>query len=228
MAVNAVVFDLFGTLVVAPTADDRAVAASRLSSVSGRDAAMIERYLRDTWAIRHDGRLPTVRELATHLVRAIHATASAIDTVAAELYALGRSRLVTAASVLRSLRLLHDAGIRLGVLSDASAEIATAWQAGPLAAVVDAAVFSCWAGALKPDQRLYACLLSTMGVRAREALYVGDGGGDELRGALTAGMVAVGVRRRGPAGTLAFGETDWLGPMLDTVENVPSYLAEQA
>lgn len=57
---------------------------------------------------------------------------------------------------------------------------------------------------------------------------MGDGGGDELRGALAAGMATVAVRRRGPINALAFGDTDWSGPVLDTAEHVPAYLAERA
>jgi putative hydrolase of the HAD superfamily len=225
---DAVVLDLFGTLVAAPTLEERAHAASRLATVVGCTIATVERYFRDTWHVRHDGTLPTLTDLATHVVRALHGPNTAIGLITRELRALGKARLVPAPSVVYALKSLRSKRLRLGILSDASAEIAAAWPRSPLAALVDAAVFSCHAGTVKPDQRLYDHICDELHVPAHRTLYVGDGGGDELHGALAAGMGAVAVRRRGPAGALVFGHTDWSGPILDSAEHLPAYLAERA
>jgi putative hydrolase of the HAD superfamily len=228
LAVDAVVFDLFGTLVTAPTPHDRAYAASRLASAVGCEGAAVGRYFRETWQVRHDGTLPTVTDLAAHLVRAVHGPGAADGLVADELRALGKVRLLPDPSIIYALKSLHSNGVRLGILSDASAEIAAGWPRGPLAALVDAAVFSCQVGAVKPNQQLYRRICDALDVQPDRTLYVGDGGGDELRGALVAGMAAVAVRRRGPTNTLAFGDNDWSGPILDAAEHVPAYLAERA
>lgn len=227
-AVDAVVFDLFGTLVTAPTPHERTHAASRLASVVGCDGATVERYFRDTWQVRHDGTLPTLTDLAAHLLRAVHGPDAAVGLVTGELRALGQARLVPAPSIIYALKSLHSNGLRLGILSDAGAEIATAWPRSPLAALVDAAVFSCQAGAVKPNQQLYIRIRDELDVQPDRTLYVGDGGGDELRGALAAGMATVAVHRRGPTSTLAFGDNDWSGPILDAAEHVPACLAERA
>jgi hypothetical protein len=92
----------------------------------------------------------------------------------------------------------------------------------------DAAVFSCDAGAVKPDQRLYGRISDESDVSSGQTLDVGDASGGELRGALAAGMAAVAVRRRGPADALAFGDIAWSGPILDAMEQVPAYLAGRA
>ncbi|PKW18711.1 putative hydrolase of the HAD superfamily [Saccharopolyspora spinosa] len=224
---DAVAFDLFGTLVTAPTPQERTRAASGLAAVIGCGTATVDQYFRNTWHARHNGTLPTLRDLATHLVHAADRPGEVIGPVADRLRALGQARLVPAPSVVYALQSLRSKGLRIGILSDASAEIAAAWPKSPLAALVDTAVFSCTAGALKPDPRLYRRILEELGVPAHRTLYVGDGGGDELHGALAAGMAAVAVRRRGPADAVAFGDTDWHGPVLDAVESVPPYLTEQ-
>ncbi|MGH3492889.1 MAG: HAD family hydrolase [Sciscionella sp.] len=224
---DAVVFDLFGTLVTAPTPEERARAASRLATVVGCVPAAVERYFRATWHIRHDGTLPTLTDLAAHLVRAVHGPEATVGLVTDELRVLARARLVPAPSVLFALKSLRSKGVRLGILSDPSAEIAAAWPGSPLAALVDAAVFSCDAGAVKPDQRLYGRICHGLDVATHRTLYAGDGGGDELRGAPAAGMTAVRVRRRGPVDALAFGDTVWFGHILDTAEHVPAYLTER-
>ncbi|MBV8931047.1 MAG: HAD hydrolase-like protein [Kutzneria sp.] len=225
---RAVVLDLFGTLVTAPTPEDRARAASRVAAVVGSDATTVVSYFGDTWQVRHDGTLPTLADLAAHLVRAVDGPGAAVGPVADELRTLGQARLRPAPSVVYMLKSLRSKRLRLGILSDASAEILTAWPRSPLAGLADAAVFSCAAGAIKPDQRLYRRICDELDVLPDQTLYVGDGGGDELRGALTAGMAAVAVRRRGPTNALAFGDTDWSGPILDAAEQVPAYLAERA
>ncbi len=141
------------------------------------------------------------------------ATVSGCDPATVERYfnklrALGQARLGPAPSVLYALKSLRSKGVRLGVLSDASAEIAAAWPRSPLATLVDTAVFSCQTGTVKADQRLYGYIC------------------DEPHGALVAGMVVVAVRRRGPAGALAFGDTGWSGPSRDSAEHLPAYLVE--
>lgn len=219
--------DLFGTLVAAPTPGERTNTAARLGRVLGCDTVTVEGYFHYTWRVRHDGTLPTLTDLAEHLVRAVHGPELAVSPIVDELRAVGQARLIPAPSVVCALKSLHSRGVRLGILSDTSADIAACWPRSPLAALADAAVFSCTAGAVKPDQRLYARIRDELDVPAPRTLYVGDGGGDELHGALAAGMAAVAVRRRGPTDALAFGDTDWSGAILNAVERIPGYLAER-
>lgn len=217
--------DLFGTLVAAPTPGERTSAAGRLADVLGCDPAAVERYFGDTWNVRHDGTLSALPDLAAHLTGVVGGEASAAQRVVDELYSLGSARLVPDTSVTSTLKAMRTKGLRVGVLSDASAEIAAAWSTSALAALVDGTVFSCQAGAVKPNPLLYKRIRRELDVLAESIVYVGDGGGDELRGALIFGMAAVGVRRRGLADALAFGDTNWSGPVLDTVEQLPAYLA---
>jgi putative hydrolase of the HAD superfamily len=148
---DAVVFDLFGTLVDAPTPADRSHAARRLATIIGCGPDDVERYLRETWQFRHDGSLATVVELARHLVGSVGGTSAIVDPVAAELHCLGRDRLVPDRSVLRTLASLVRTGLRLGLLSDAGPEIAAAWPASGLATSIDVALFSRGSGYVKPD-----------------------------------------------------------------------------
>jgi putative hydrolase of the HAD superfamily len=52
-------------------------------------------------------------------------------------------------------------------------------------------VFSCDVGMKKPDSEIYERSLFELGVRAAEALFVGDGGSDELLGAKRVGLTTV-------------------------------------
>jgi putative hydrolase of the HAD superfamily len=222
---EAVVLDLFGTLVAAPTPHERARAAARLAAVVGCDGPRVDRYLRETWRARHDGSLSTLRQLAEHLIDEVGGPDEAVRPLADQYRLLGQERLVADPSVLCALTALRAGGLRLGILSDASAEVAAAWHVGSLATLVDTAVFSCEAAAVKPDQRLYGRICRELSAPAGRTLYVGDGGGEELHGAVAAGMAALAVRRRGPAGAMVFGAVEWPGPVLERVEDLPAYVS---
>jgi putative hydrolase of the HAD superfamily len=83
---------------------------------------------------------------------------------------------------------LRADGFRIGLISDCSSELCEAWPTTPYAPRIDAAVFSWHERRRKPDQRLYATVTERLGVPAADCWYVGDGGSNELEGALEAGM----------------------------------------
>jgi putative hydrolase of the HAD superfamily len=86
-------------------------------------------------------------------------------------------------------------GIATALVSDAGFDDIEAWHQSPLASRLDVTVFSCEVGVRKPDPSIYRCALEQVGVDAPHALFVGDGGSDEHRGARAVGMRAVFVTR---------------------------------
>lgn len=223
--VQAVVLDLFGTVVDAPTLAERRGAATRLAGAARADTDDVERYLISSWGARHDGSLENADAVADDLIQAVGAELSTTGRVVDELTALGQERLCRVDdSVVATLGRLRRAGLAIGVLSDAAPEIAAAWPHGPLDPLVDVAVFSCGLGAIKPDPVLYQHVLATLEVDAAHVVYCGDGGGNELNGALAAGMRPIAVQRRGEDDALAYGATPWAGPAIGSVEKLPAYL----
>lgn len=93
--------------------------------------------------------------------------------------------------VVRGLVRLRAAGVRMGLVSNASWEEIGHWASSPLAPFFDVATFSCEVGVAKPDPGIYLHVLQRMGVEASDAWFVGDGGSDEHRGARDVGMHAV-------------------------------------
>ena len=86
---------------------------------------------------------------------------------------------------------LKKMGLRIGLVSNADVTEVSAWPRSPLAPHFDSAVFSCHVGMKKPDQGIYEHALSELGVKASDALFVGDGGSDELKGARSVGLTTV-------------------------------------
>jgi putative hydrolase of the HAD superfamily len=85
---------------------------------------------------------------------------------------------------------LRSRNIRLGVVSNCCAEDVGAWPTCSLASRFDCAVFSFEVGLAKPDPEIYREAMRRLGVHAREAWFIGDGGHDELTGAKQAGLRA--------------------------------------
>jgi putative hydrolase of the HAD superfamily len=89
-------------------------------------------------------------------------------------------------------------GYRLGLLSNAHERDVRAWERSPLRPLLDAAVFSCFAGHAKPAAAAYQTALEAVGVEAGQAAFVADGGSGELSGARRYGFGLV-VLVSGPA-----------------------------
>jgi putative hydrolase of the HAD superfamily len=97
--------------------------------------------------------------------------------------------------ILDALDRLRAAGIRTALVSDAGADDVESWEHSPLRSRLDATIFSYQLGVRKPDPRIYGHALTAIGMRAEDALFVGDGGRDEHRGARAVGISPVLVTR---------------------------------
>jgi putative hydrolase of the HAD superfamily len=93
--------------------------------------------------------------------------------------------------VLSALSRLAAGGVRLGLLSNAHEREIRCWHASPFSSFFEVASFSCHIGRAKPQAGAYRQVLEALGVRPEDALYMGDGASDELRGARDLGFGTV-------------------------------------
>jgi len=130
----------------------------------------------------------------------------------AELIEFLRGILVPREGAIETLRALRERGLRTGLVSDATIEVADLWPGTAFAPLVGAPVFSCELRVRKPDPALYLTVCDRLGVKSSECLYVGNGDSDELAGARAAGMRAVLFTAPGefPGREAA----DWQGPRI--------------
>lgn len=92
---------------------------------------------------------------------------------------------------LMSLERMKKEGKLLGLISNADVIEISGWENSPLKKLIDAPVFSCRVGYMKPEKEIYDICLEKLGVEAEESFFVGDGGSDELPGAKNAGLETV-------------------------------------
>lgn len=120
-----------------------------------------------------------------------------------------------------TLRALHGRGLRIGVISDCSAELPLYFGELPLARWVDTAVFSFVTGHCKPAPENYLAACAALGVEPADALYVGDGASNELHGARAVGMRPVHLAVPDEADAVAYGRHEsWDGETIAGLKDV--------
>jgi putative hydrolase of the HAD superfamily len=194
---KAVLFDLFHTLACVPPP---AIAGEPpISQILGVSSSEWQRLYYETDVL---GRcLGHVQDSIEAMRRVAHSLDPSIDE--ARILAAVESRrrrfetglVEIETGMLAALDRLRDAGVRTVLVSDAGADDVESWERSPLRIRLDATIFSYQLGVRKPDARIYRHALEAVGVRPDEALFVGDGGSDEHRGARAVGIRPVLVTR---------------------------------
>lgn len=209
-------FDLFGTLVSYPP---RARHVRAMAERLGIAFEVLHPLYRRTRPLRDAGELDVRGALRSCCEEiGVQPSDEQIEAACADLVAFFRDVLTPREGALSTLLTLGDRGFRLGVVSDANLEVASLWPTSPLAACVDAAVFSSEERVLKPAPALYRAVCERLGTMASACLYVGNGDGDELAGALNAGMRA--VLFTAPGGSPGREAADWRGPRISHLREV--------
>lgn len=85
---------------------------------------------------------------------------------------------------------LRRHGVGLAVISNCFSEDVLAWSTCPLAREFQCAAFSFAEGVAKPAPEIYLRAVSRLGVEPATAVFIGDGGDNELAGAAHAGLRA--------------------------------------
>ena len=194
---KAVLFDLFHTLAaVPPPSLVGEIPISEILGVSGKEWHRL--YYDDDILGRCVGRIHDGLEAMRRVTHALDPTVDETRILAAvasrkRRFELGLVQIEK--PILEALDRLRAAGVRTALVSDAGADDVESWESSPLRSRLDATIFSYQLGIRKPDARIYAQALNAVGVRAEDALFVGDGGSDEHRGARAVGIAPVLVTR---------------------------------
>lgn len=190
---EAVIFDLWGTLVPYPPAEMRKV-ADRMAGIVGAPPEAFASAWSAAFASRAIGRPleESIREIcgAVGVDPPPEAIVEAVASRVVALRVLFRPRPDAAATLER----LREREVKIGLITDCTSDVPDLWAASPLAPLVDGTVFSAVQGMQKPDRRMYELACERLSVVPERCLYVGDGNSDELNGAEAVGMEAVQLR----------------------------------
>ena len=227
MRYDAVIFDLFGTLVPTPSPEPFVADHRRTAELLGVDGdAYLEAWYSQPMALRRSiGLFPDIAQAIKAVCDGlgVEITAQQLDEAVARRIETTRQVLMTPRhDALDTLDSIGQAGLRRGLISDCSAEVPEIWPETPFAGRIDAAAFSSKEGMKKPDRRLYENVCWQLHLQPDQCLFVGDGACPELTGALEAGMDAVLICPPQEAGIILGRDEgkNWQGPVISSLSKL--------
>jgi putative hydrolase of the HAD superfamily len=193
---RAVLFDLYDTLlylnppVVAETKRQLAVRA-------GVDPDAWATLWRENVVDRMLGKLGSLEDEIRLMLRQLGTDPSAaLVAELAETETAGWTRAVTLyPETVPTLTALRERGLKLGLISNCSAQAGAVLGRIGLAARFDAVVLSCDVGLAKPDPAIFEHACRALGAGPEESMFVADGAFTELDAAKAIGMVAVKIEQ---------------------------------
>ncbi|MBI4300950.1 MAG: HAD family hydrolase [Chloroflexi bacterium] len=189
---QAVVFDLFGTL----AREYQGTVYTRMAERLGIPQTLFWEHWSKSSPERSRGG-QSYRDSLTEMCQKLGLPLSAetIEEVAAIRLEETKNALASTRPGAREvLSTFSRAAIPLGLLSNATPEVAQLWPSCGLGSHFKATVFSCEVGMGKPEPEIYRLVCGRLGVKPEYCLYVGDGADKELEGAAAAGMTSVQIR----------------------------------
>jgi putative hydrolase of the HAD superfamily len=191
---RAVIFDLYGTLVENFPASQSGEVLSRMAEVLGVPPAAFSSQWTKAFGDRmtgvHDNFQACTKSICLRL--GAEPTAEQIDKAAAIRFELTHREVTSCMEgAVEVLSYLKKSGYKTGLVSNCSMETVKVWPQSLLAPFIDAPVFSCVEGVMKPDPRLFQIVMERLNVRGAECLYVADGMSRELATASELGMQAL-------------------------------------
>jgi len=192
----AVIFDLFGTLSDNFSSSGYYAALAEMAAALSLPPDDFRRVWFDTSRERNIGSFQSCEANVEHICRELGVRPKGRQIKLAAQIRLDYIRQVMTprSDATEVLSRLKAEGHKTGLISDCTPEIPLVWPETPLASLIDTAVFSCSVGLRKPDPRIYQLAAKRLGVRPEQCLFVGDGGSQELSGALRVGMHPVLLR----------------------------------
>lgn len=195
---KAILFDLFETLITEHEAGRNTVDIG----TPERDSpaillGMSEAHFETEWVRRRPGRMKGHYPDYYAVLKDICETAQ-LDVAPHLLKTLNDHRLEAKKQpyltidpqVIEMLQTLKKIGFKLGLVSNCSGEETEGLFLCPLASLLDEIVLSYQEGVSKPQQEIYQLACDRLGVLPSEAIFIGDGGAEELAGARKAGLKA--------------------------------------
>ncbi len=182
---DAVIFDLYGTLVDGPKSS-----GEDMGGALGIEPSEFRRAWSRFRSDRDAGRLATVEAAIEAALGFLDAEATPESVQAAKTirYRSVLNGLEPRPGTIEILQKLRPKGYALGLLSNCPATVPELWGQTSFEGLFDVTVFSASEGLVKPDKAIFARVVERLGVAPERCLYVGDGDSDELDGAADTGM----------------------------------------
>jgi putative hydrolase of the HAD superfamily len=227
---QAVIFDLFGTLVENFSRSEYQEVLAAMATVLGVSADDFARTWMETFRERTTrGSKRTeddIELMCAHL--GLEVGNDAVGTVAEMRRDFTRRQMVPRGGALETLTKLREMGLKLGLITDCTVEVPQLWPETAFGPLFDVAVFSCIECIKKPDAAIYHRACDRLGVEPAQCLYVGDGSSQELTGAARAGLCPLwlAVPAEDDPDVHRVDAEEWTGPKVTALAEVLALVQE--
>jgi len=188
---EALIFDLFHTLISFPT---KKTFGQSTSEILGVDKTAWTNLLFHSSTERLKGFITDPIEIMTDLARRLDPTIDDATIKKATEFRMEKfkQRLIDVPEKNIALILaLKHAGKKVALISNADVTEKVGWDDSPLKNIFDHVIFSCDVGLAKPEKEIYDLSVQALNITPEEAIFIGDGGSNELQGAKTAGLTTI-------------------------------------
>ena len=227
MKYEAVIFDLFGTLVDSYSYKEYQSVLGQMASVLRIPFDAFRRLWAETTYQRNTGVIRTIEANIQYICQKLGISAD--DTkikLATEIrFDFVAKTMRPRQDAIDVLSYLQSQGLKTGLISNCSPDTPLVWGDTPFAPLFDVAVFSSSAGVKKPDPRIYQIAIDQLATKPGNCLYIGDGDSQELTGASQVGMHPVLIRVPNVDSTDVQWEDSsdaelWHGPVISSLKEV--------
>lgn len=188
--IKAVIFDMYETLITHYASP--LYFSEQMAADAGIETELFRKMWRDTNDERTEGKM-TFEEIIEKILRQNGKYSEDVfeKIVAKRMQAKTECFRHLHMQILPMLDGLHNQGIAIGLISNCFSEEVTAIRKSVLFPYFDGVFLSYEQGIQKPNEEIFVRCMKKLNVRAKECIYVGDGGSRELETARNLGMYAL-------------------------------------
>lgn len=228
MKYQAVIFDLFGTLVPSFTEREYREILRQMAGILDVPPPAFESAWSETYSQSVLGIIPGIEAKIVITGRQMGREFTKDKVAAAADLMTGYSSrcMQPRPGAPEVLSQIKRKGLKIGLISDCTSDAPELWKKTVLAPLVDVTVFSCLVGLRKPDPRIYRLAIRQMAVDPAECLYVGDGSSHELTGALEVGLQPVQLYIASEKDAFRVEAESWKGKVITSLSEVLDLVEE--
>ncbi|MFX1323837.1 MAG: HAD family hydrolase [Promethearchaeota archaeon] len=226
MKYNAIIFDLYGTLVDSYSVRGYKRLLKDMALALELPVEDFSRIWRDTTYERGIGIFKTIHDSINFICKKLNTSVSKENIKKCVQIRLENTRraLSPKSGAIEILQYLRRSEYKIGLITNCSFETPLVWKDTELSGLFDVTLFSASAGFKKPDPQIYKLACERLDVEPNVCLYVGDGDSDELLGASRFGMDAVMIRDPNEVDPYRLVEVEWNGPRIENFSEILDFI----
>ena len=226
MKYDAIIFDLFGTLVNNPSYQEYQQLISQMAFILTLPSEKFSHLWIETSRKRATGVFKNAQENLRHISNTLQVNVKEdqINKVLELRLYFTRKDLKPKSGAIETLSKLKKIGFKIGLISNCSAEVPMLWETTPFAKIIDVSIFSSSVGLKKPNPKIYKLACNQLDAQPQNCLYIGDGDSHELSGASQVGMHPIMIRDPHQKDAYYIDEEEWKGLKISSLKGVFDFL----